>query len=184
MSGNSVRIPAGSQTVGPYFQIGLEYLVNRTPVPSVLPAGTIAIRGRVLDRDGVAVPDAMLEFWGGGGAGKSVDGNEAESGIPDGFRRVATDEKGEFTVAIARPAAETSSNAHLLVLVFARGLLRHLITRMYLGDEVKNDDDVVLSRVPPERRATLIARADEKLAGLYWWDIVLQGSNETVFFAW
>ena len=58
-------------------------------------------------------------------------------GIPEGFRRVATDEKGEFALAIARPAAETSSDAHFLVLVFARGLLRHLISRMYLGDEVR-----------------------------------------------
>ncbi len=71
-----------------------------------------------------------------------------------------------------------------MVLVFARGLLRHLNTRMYLGDEVRNDNDAVLLWVPPDRRATLVARADEKQAGLYWWDVVLQGTNETVFFAW
>jgi protocatechuate 3,4-dioxygenase alpha subunit len=144
----------------------------------------IEIRGRVLDRDGLPVPDAMLEFVSGAGARKLLDGNNAESGIPDGFRRVATDERGEFALTIARPAAETSSDAHFLVLVFARGLLRHLITRMYLGDEVGNDSDAVLLRVPPDRRATLIARADEKQGVLYWWDVVLQGTNETVFFAW
>ena len=62
MSDNTARTPASSQTVGPYFRIGLEYLMNRIPVPSTLPAGMIEIRGRVLDRDGVPVPDAMLEF--------------------------------------------------------------------------------------------------------------------------
>jgi len=176
MNDNSLRIPASSQTVGPYFRIGLEYLVNRNPVPSIVPAGMIEIRGRVLDRDGLPVTDAMLEFLSDTGAPKLLDGNDAESGIPDGFRRVATDEKGEFALAIARPAFP---DAHLLVLVFARGLLRHLISRMYLGD-----NDAVLLRVPPDRRATLVARADEKQAGLYWWDVVLQGTSETVFFAW
>ena len=184
MSNNSLRIPASSQTVGPYFRIGLGYLMNRNPVPSIVPAGMIEIRGRVLDRDGVPVPDAMLEFLSGGGARRLLDGNETESGIPEGFRRVATDDKGEFALTIARPAAETPSDAHFLVLVFARGLLRHLISRMYLGDEARNDNDAVFLRVPPDRRATLIARADEKQAGLYWWDVVLQGTNETVFFAW
>jgi protocatechuate 3,4-dioxygenase, alpha subunit len=184
MSDNSVRIPASSQTVGPYFRIGLEYLANRNPVPSIVPAGMVEIRGRVLDRDGLPVPDAMLEFWSGARARRLFDGNDAENGIPEGFRRVATDEKGEFALAIARPAAETASDAHFMVLVFARGLLRHLISRVYLGDEVRNDSDAVLLRVPPDRRATLIARADEKQPGLYWWDVVLQGTNETVFFAW
>jgi protocatechuate 3,4-dioxygenase alpha subunit len=181
---NFVQIPSSSQTVGPFFRIGLECLMNRNPVPSIVPAGMIEIRGRVLDRDGVPVSDAMLEFWSGAAARKSLNGNDAESGIPEGFRRVATDEKGAFALAIARPAAETSAGAHFLVLVFARGLLRHLISRVYLGDETKNDNDAVLLRVPPDRRATLFARADEMQAGLYWWDVVLQGTNETVFFAW
>lgn len=184
MSNNSARIPSSSQTVGPFFRIGLEYLVDRNPVPSIIPAGMIEIRGRILDRDGVPVTDAMLEFWSGAGAGCSLDENDDESGIPDGFRRVATDEKGEFSVVISRPAAETSSDSHFLVLVFARGLLRHLISRVYLEDEARSDDDAVLLQVPPDRRATLIARSDEEQAGLYWWDVVLQGTNETVFFAW
>ncbi len=184
MSENSARTPSSSQTVGPYFRIGLEYLMNRTPVSSIMPPGMIEIRGRVLDRDGMPVTDAMLEFLSSAGVGRSLDGKEVESGIPEGFRRVATDEKGEFAVAISRPAAETSSDVHFTVLVFARGLLRNLISRVYLGDEARNDNDAVLLRIPLDRRATLIARADEKQAGLYWWDVVLQGTNETVFFAW
>ena len=184
MSDNSARTPSSSQTVGPYFRIGLEYLMNRTPVPGIVPPGMIEIRGRVLDRDGVPVTDAMLEFLSSAGVGRSLDGKEVESGIPEGFRRVATDEEGEFAVAISRPAVETSSDAYFMVLVFARGLLRNLISRVYLEDEARNDNDAVLLRIPPDRRATLIARADEKQAGLYWWDVVLQGTNETVFFAW
>jgi protocatechuate 3,4-dioxygenase alpha subunit len=183
MSEDLVRIPASSQTVGPYFRIGLEYLVNRNSVPDVVSAGMIEIRGRVLDRDGSPVPDAMLEFCSGSGDRRLLDGKNAESGIPEGFRRVGTDEKGEFAVAIARPVVAISSDPHLAVQVFARGLLRQLISRVYLEDEVSQSDDVLL-RVPADRRVTLIARVDEKHEGLYWWDVVLQGAGETVFFAW
>ncbi len=182
MSDDLVRIPASSQTVGPYFRIGLEYLVIRNPVPDFVSAGMIEIRGRVLDRDGSPVPDAMLEFCSSGPRGQ-LDGNGVKSGIPEGFRRVGTDEKGEFAVAIARPVAAISSDPHLAVQVFARGLLRQLISRVYLGDEV-SESDAVLLRVPADRRVTLIARVDEKHEGLYWWDVVLQGTGETVFFAW
>ena len=73
---------------------------------------------------------------------------------------------------------------HMLVLVFARGLLRHLISRVYFEDEPANASDPVLMQIPEERRATLIARPIEDRANLYRWDMVLQGTGETVFFAW
>jgi protocatechuate 3,4-dioxygenase alpha subunit len=68
--------------------------------------------------------------------------------------------------------------------VFARGLLRHLISRVYFADEQGNEGDPVLMAIPPERRATLIAQRDEGRANLYTWDVILQGTGETVFFAW
>jgi protocatechuate 3,4-dioxygenase alpha subunit len=71
---------------------------------------------------------------------------------------------------------------HFLVLVFARGLQRHLISRVYLEGERGNESDPVLQSVPAERRGTLIARRDG--TQLYRWDVILQGANETVFFAW
>ena len=173
MSGDSVHIPAGSQTVGPYFRIGLEYLIERTPALTLETAGTIEIRGQVSDRDGAPVPDAMLEFW-------SAARVEEEQGVfPAGFRRAATDEEGNFSVVTARAQAP-----HMLVLVFARGLLRHLVTRVYFGDEQANQGDPVLMAIPQERRATLIAQPDERRTNLYRWDVILQGARETVFFAW
>ena len=71
---------------------------------------------------------------------------------------------------------------HMLVLVFARGLLRHLISRVYFEDEDANGSDPVLLTVPRERRSTLIAKSDGE--NRFRWDVILQGSNETVFFAW
>ncbi|HBE29227.1 MAG TPA: protocatechuate 3,4-dioxygenase subunit alpha, partial [Ktedonobacter sp.] len=71
---------------------------------------------------------------------------------------------------------------HICVTVFARGLLNHLVTRLYFEDETTNAEDPVLQCVPNERRATLLARREPDSAIVYRFDIVLQGANETVFF--
>jgi protocatechuate 3,4-dioxygenase, alpha subunit len=189
MSGDLIQIPAGSQTVGPYFRIGLDYLIERTPALTLETAGTIEIRGRVSDCDGAPVPDAMLEFWSTPKVGDKL-GRDGEAGVfPAGFRRAATDGDGNFLIVMARPATvrpgdKRAHAPHMLVLVFARGLLRHLVTRVYFGDEQANQSDPVLMTIPQERRATLIAQPDETRANLYRWDIILQGTGETVFFAW
>jgi protocatechuate 3,4-dioxygenase, alpha subunit len=134
-----------SQTVGPFFRIGLAWL-NGTSTG----ASDLVIRGRVLDGEGQPVPDAFLEIWQPGG----------------GFCRVPTGKDGGFRFT-------TGKVSHLVVLVFMRGLLKHLMTRICLAD------DPVLQLVPEERRATLIPReADGDLE----WNVVLQGENETVFF--
>jgi protocatechuate 3,4-dioxygenase alpha subunit len=179
MSGDVKFIPASSQTVGPYFRIGLQYLIDRAAAQA---NGGLIIRGQVLDRDGAPVSDAMLELW-----SPACDKTSAPEGIPNGFLRVATDVDGAFAIALARPSpvpisGGSSQAPHYLVLVFARGLLRQLITRVYLDDEPSNGADPVLLSVPEDRRRTLIARSDE--TGVFRWDIILQGANETVFFAW
>ena len=65
--------------------------------------------------------------------------------------------------------------------MFARGLLKRLVTRMYFPDEMEaNATDPVLSRLDDRARETLVARPDGD--GLRF-DIVLQGEGETTFFA-
>jgi protocatechuate 3,4-dioxygenase alpha subunit len=185
MTDNSRLIPAGSQTVGPFFCIGLDYLIDRAPVIDADIAGRIEIRGRVLDRDGTPVPDAVLEFW----APRSAASTSGQDEYPAGFRRTATDTNGNFAVATMRPAAAPLEDGrmqapHMLVLVFARGLLRHLLTRVYFADEAGNTADTVLQEIPAERRATLIARLETHQTNSYQWNVHLQGQDETVFFAW
>jgi len=70
---------------------------------------------------------------------------------------------------------------HLNVTILTRGLLKHLITRMYFPNEPANDEDPVLRRVPAERRQTLIATTRDRKSGLKW-SVILQGRDETVFF--
>jgi protocatechuate 3,4-dioxygenase, alpha subunit len=185
MTEDSRLIPAGSQTVGPFFRIGLEYLIDRAPALDADIAGRIEIRGRVLDRDGTPVPDAVLEFW----APRISVSTPDQDQYPAGFRRTATDTDGNFAVAVMRPAAVPLEDGrmqapHMLVLVFARGLLRHLLTRVYFENEPGNTADAVLKEIPAERRATLIARLENRRTNSYQWDVRLQGQDETVFFAW
>ena len=91
MSTEPKLTPYGSQTVGPYFRIGFDYLLDRTP-ELANPEATIEIRGRVIDRDGDPVPDALLEFWSSDGGRLPNSSNADETGFPDGFRRAPTDD--------------------------------------------------------------------------------------------
>ena len=179
-------IPASSQTVGPFFRIGLHYMEECVAGEDVRTEGMITISGKVLDRDGAPVADAMLEFWSSGQRSDNDHTASTGNGIPEGFRRAGTDRDGAFRVVMKRPAMDRLEDGrlqapHMLVLVFSRGLLRHLISRVYFEGEPGNEQDPVLLGVPAERRHTLIARHGEENA--YGWDVKLQGADETVFFA-
>ena len=155
-----------SQTVGPFFSIGLCARPQHELVPEAA-EGAVAISGRVTDGDGEPVPDAVVEAW-DRAAGR--------------WGRCATDADGVYRLVSARPSAVPGSGApHLALLVFARGLLKPLMTRMYLPDEAEaNAADPVLSALEPDERATLVARPAD---GGLTFDIRLQGGGQTTFFA-
>jgi protocatechuate 3,4-dioxygenase, alpha subunit len=156
--------PTPSQTVGPYFAIGLtdrpahELVAPRAP-------GAIRLAGRVLDGEGEPVSDALVELW-----------------HPEvGFGRCATDGEGRFVFVLAKPPRGEEA-PHVEAIVFARGLLRHVVTRVYFPDEAEaNATDPVLAGIDAERRSTLVAERDG--GGGLRFDVRLQGEGETVFFA-
>jgi protocatechuate 3,4-dioxygenase, alpha subunit len=130
-----------SQTVGPFFSFGLCVRPQNE-----LPDGTVPLAGRVLDGDDVGVLDALVELW-----------------DPDvGFGRCGTDADGRFSFLL--PA----SAQRLEVIVFARGLLKPVLTRVYVPDAAASAED-----------PTMVARAVD--GGLVW-DVHLQGERETAFF--
>jgi protocatechuate 3,4-dioxygenase, alpha subunit len=180
--------PAGSQTVGPFFRIGLEHLCAQDAVEAPAAIDCITVSGSVLDGAAAPVPDALIEIWHAGRDG-GFNTSAETSGRSSSFTRAATDERGVFRFSIPRPGRSMSYAAdaqapHIAVLVFARGLLRHLLTRMYFPDEPANAEDPVLQSIPIARRHTLIARPDAKDATVFTWNVILQGEEETVFFAW
>jgi protocatechuate 3,4-dioxygenase alpha subunit len=143
-----------SQTVGPFFAIGL----CRESQSEVVPGGSVRIVGRVLDGAGDPVPDAVVELWQRGDGGTR-------------WGRCGTDGEGRFEFATERPPDGVAD-----VVVFARGLLHHLVTRCYFPDA----SDAALEALAPEERETLIAREED---GTLRFDVHLQGERETVFFA-
>lgn len=183
----SKLIPSSSQTVGPYFRIGLEHLIDRQ-ASDQSPPGSIELHGCVIDRDGAPVSDALLEFWGADSSGNYPDTGELPDHGTSNFRRAETNADGRFSISLVKPGPASFGDGrlqapHCLVLVFARGLLRHLITRVYFEDELVSADPVLLG-VPSDRRHTMVARVDQGKERSFEWDVVLQGENETVFFAW
>ena len=179
----------GSQTVGPFFSIGMAPLCEENFVAEGVAGERVTVHGRVLDGEGHGVPDAVLEIWQADAQGKYCEGDVEGGRGFRGFGRVATGTEGEFQFTtikpggVAGPGDSTSAQApHLVVLVFMRGLLRHLMTRMYFEGEAGNAGDPVLKLVPEERRGTLIAGRDESAAETFVWNVRMQGDDETVFF--
>jgi protocatechuate 3,4-dioxygenase, alpha subunit len=185
---------SASQTVGPFFVIGLEHLYRADlTFPGI--AGTpITLRGQVLDGDGKPVADALLEFWQADAQGKfsqeKCEAAGAGLGKFTGFARIPTDDSGKFELRTIQPGgvaveAGKAQAPHLGVFIFMRGLLKPLYTRVYFEGEASNDADEILHAVPAERRKTLIARKDLVGAGVgFRWNVALQGSEETAFFSW
>jgi len=179
-----------SQTVGPFFRIGMEHLYVSDLAPSAALDRKIAVHGRVVDGDGKPVNDAILEIWQADAHGKysHPDDTQDKPSTPgfQGFGRMPTDENGVFRFTTIKPGCVAGPRGevqapHLLVAVFMRGLLIHLLTRVYFPDDPANAADLVLNLVPVERRPTLIAKKSSD--GLEW-NVILQGEGETVFFSY
>ena len=187
---------APSQTVGPFFlNCLLRPDAKRNDLTSEGTRGErIRIEGRVLDGDGVGVPDALVEIWQANAEGRYNHHADSREQCPldptfIGFGRSGTDEDGRYWFQTIRPGAVPMGESdahmqapHICVMIFARGLLNHVATRLYFGDEPSTADDPILQHVPRERRSTLTAQP-MTIDGntVYRWDIVLQGATETVF---
>ena len=177
-----------SQTVGPFYRLGMQALYVSDLAPAASAAERIVIHGRVLDGDEKPVNDAVLEIWQANAQGKYAHPDDAQNkpltpGFT-GFGRVPTDEHGAFRFTTIKPGSVPGPHGmpqapHIAVGLFMRGLLIQLVTRMYFPGDPDNADDPILKLVAADRRHTLIAaKADTGLE----WNVVLQGKHETVFF--
>jgi protocatechuate 3,4-dioxygenase, alpha subunit len=188
-----------SQTVGPFFKYGLtpggqydwnDAFTNNLVTPDVS-GDRIRVQGRVFDGDGQPVPDCMLEIWQADAQGRFSDPQDKRASPNTtfkGFGRCGADANGDYFFDTIRPGSVLDPDGkpqapHLLLAIFARGMLLHLYTRIYFDGEAANTADSVLALVPADRRATLIAAREPGNGNpVYRFDIHLQGDNETVFF--
>lgn len=154
-----------SQTVGPFYSIGLTRRSEHELVPAGDP-GAIVLRGTLFDGDGAPIVDGMVEVW------QPVERLWGRSG---------THPRGDYTFVVSKPAAPAGEAPHLDVYVFARGLLKHQRTRIYFPDEAEaNAADPVLAGLDEADRALVVAEGDD---GALRFDIHMQGPHETVFFS-
>lgn len=180
-----------SQTVGPFFSIGLSSLKQDNLVGEGVSGERVTIAGRVLDGDGKPVPDALIETWQANAHGKydhpeDTQSKKLEAGFK-GFGRILTDGNGTFRFTTVKPGQVPGPDnnmqaPHIAVSVFARGLERRLVTRIYFPDEPSNSSDFALNLVESTRRETLIAKKSTGESGVLEWNVILQGPGETVFF--
>lgn len=181
--------PTPSQTVGPFFAIGLPWAEGPN---AVAPGsrGAIRLSGTVRDGAGALIPDHLLETWQADPDGRFADlhgygGRSAVEGFR-GWARCGRDPgDGSFSIVTVKPGRVPAPDGalqapHIAVSLFARGMTQRLVTRVYFADEPEaNAEDPVLAQVPEERRGTLMAAP---VLGGYTWDVRVQGEGETVFF--
>lgn len=179
-----------SQTVGPYLAIGMRRPDGALVVPQDA-KGAMWLRGVVRDGNGEPVLDAVIETWQADPAGCFDHSDDPRGARPSevagfaGFGRSET-VSGEYAIRTVKPGRVPGANGgrqapHIDVSVFARGLLDRVVTRVYFSDEsAANSEDLVLTSLPQDRRDTLLARPSDDG---YRFDIVLQGAQETVYFA-
>ncbi len=180
---NTEPIQTASQTVGPFFHDALIRGGENSMVRDETRGTRIWLRGHVLDGDGQPVPDAMLEIWQADHLGRFNHESDPEHVQADphffGFGRSPTDPNGAYQFRTIKPGSRDGV-PYINVRLFMRGLLIHLVTRIYFADE---PSDALLNSLEPGRRSTLIATREDGAAGLtYRFDIHLQGKLETVFF--
>src|ERR1017187_7659009 len=177
-----------SQTVGPFFNLGLHWLNCDNLVGEGASGERVTIQGVVLDGDGLPVPDACLEIWQANAHGKYAHSEDKqdkplEAGF-QGYGRIPTSRQGAFRFTTIKPGPVPGPDGkeqapHLVISLFMRGLLKRLVTRMYFPNETRNTSDPILNLVEPTRRSTLIAKVATGTPSALEWNIVLQGTDET-----
>ncbi len=182
-----------SQTVGPFFSIGLSGEGENVLVSDGVAGDRIRLVGRVVDGEGQPVGDALIELWQANSMGRYRHPDDTRDEIVldeafTGFGRAATEfETGEYWFQTIKPGRVPDPEGelqapHLNLIVQARGMLNPLFTRVYFPDEEEaNRSDLVLAMVPKDRRDTLVAVREGDEPAVYRFDIRLQGESETVF---
>jgi protocatechuate 3,4-dioxygenase, alpha subunit len=180
-----------SQTIGPFFHPALLHEGWNDLTAHGATGERVVIEGRVVDGAGAPVDDAMIEIWQANASGRYDHPDDRQERPADsnfhGFGRVGTGKDGSFRFCTIKPGSvpgrdDAVQAPHINVTIFARGLLKQLVTRIYFPDEPLNAGDPLLSALPPDSRATLIARPSGSGAErALRFDIVLQGEDETVF---
>jgi protocatechuate 3,4-dioxygenase beta subunit len=156
----------------------------------------IKVLGRVLDEDGRAVPNALIEIWQANSAGRYAHRMDQHPAPLDpnftGTGRCLTDSTGNYEFVTIRPGAYPWRNhenawrpAHIHFSLFGWAFTQRLVTQMYFPGDPLFEHDPIFNSIPdPAARQRLISRLDlaatvPEWALAYRFDIVLRGRGDT-----
>ena len=189
-------IPTANQPIGPFYHFALTpgWATGDNSAGVMAGPGTLGERirltVRVLDRDGSPVTNGMIELWQADAAGKYDHPADTQNRTPDpafrGFGRLATDDQGLCVFETVKPGQVPGLRRqlqapHINVSVYAPGLLRRVVTRIYFEGDPANEPDEIMRLVPEDRRASMMARPGVE-SGQWGFELHLTGPCETVFF--
>lgn len=172
-----------SQTIGPFFHIGLEWKGGEKAEFGT-PGERITLTGRITDGAGAPIDDAMVETWQMDTAGKPPAAGEVR---PGGFARCYTDKDGRYRIETVMPGAFSGPDGaryvpQFNVTIFMRGLLKAIRTRVLLASaDVAKDDPFARAIDDAARLKTVLAQRDAAKPGVWNWDVRVQGEGETAF---
>ena len=176
-------VPTGEATLGPFFPPRYvdEGANDLTVFEGRAATGeAIEIQGRVIQEDGAALENLVIEIWQPDAAGifrHPADPRHAQAD-PNflGWGRAATDNQGRYRFRTIRPGAPQGRQPHINVMLMFSGLMRILKTTMFFEE----GKDPVLDAVPDSRKKLLIGKKSG--TSVYTFDIRLSGEGETPFF--
>lgn len=160
-------VPTAEMTLGPFFP--REFAAGANDLRSPAGGEPIEITGRVVQADGRALDNVVLEIWQADGEGRF------DNPAFCGWGRAATDATGVYAFRTIKPGASQGRAPHINFLILYSGLMRQLQTVMYFDDS----PDPVLDSLK-ERREKLVAKREGP--SRYRFDIRLRGEGETPFF--
>ena len=158
----------------------------------------IVVAGRVLDEDGRAVPNTLVELWQCNAAGRYIHARDDHPAPLDpnftGAGRAMTDAEGRYRFVTIKPGAYPWRNhpnawrpAHIHFSLFGTSFQSRLVTQMYFPNDPLFAHDPIYQSVPDLRaRERMVSRFDLDLTEPLWalgyrFDIVLRGRESTPF---
>ncbi len=181
----------GHDSVGP-----LDNDLTKNAAKNGEPMGErIIVTGRVLDEDGRAVPDTLIEIWQANAAGRYIHTVDQHPAPIDpnflGAGRCMTDSEGRYRFYTIKPGAYPWRNHHnawrpnhIHFSLFGRSFVTRLVTQMYFPGDPLLDLDPMFQSAPKEVRERLISKfaldvTEPQFALGYEFDFVLRGRNAT-----
>jgi len=154
-------------TLGPFFP--REFAAGANDLAAGARGEPIEITGRVVQADGRALDNVVLEIWQADAQGRF------DNPAFFGWGRAATDPNGVYVFKTIKPGAAKGRAPHINFLILYSGLMRQLQTVMHFD----HTPDPVLENLK-ERSARLVAKKEG--TNRYRFDIRLRGEGETPFF--